>query len=384
VKILEVCRVWTTHLAGGMPIAAHNHARALAMQGHEVTIVTTKHQTRGASVETLDGIEVHHLPETNPWQADGAFDAALLRFWDEFGPFDLIQSQSTGGKALIGLAPIILTLHGFQLEQALNELMISSDTGDASHSQNAASKLVSGYAEAEMFRSFSAVIVCSDACMSLIARVMGVPNSYRVYNGIDTEPHENAPTICIPGVPAYGHVILTACHLARFKGVHHLIGAMPEVLRSFPDAYAVICGEGPESDNLKRLAVNLGCSDRVLFLGEVPNSRMPSYLAASDVFFSGSYHFCGPEMNTIEAAASGIPIVGCDSASKSELLKHHETGFAYPNSAPELAGRYITEALTGGKRARAQVESARSIVRKHFTMGALRENLQSVINEVVK
>jgi glycosyltransferase involved in cell wall biosynthesis len=60
-----------------------------------------------------------------------------------------------------------------------------------------------------------------------------------------------------------GAVIASVGRLERYKGHHRLIEALPEILRSRPDARVWIAGTGPYEDALKRMARRLGVADRV-------------------------------------------------------------------------------------------------------------------------
>ena len=56
----------------------------------------------------------------------------------------------------------------------------------------------------------------------------------------------------------------------------------------FPHATLTMLGQGPDTDEFKRLARELGIAHRVAFPGEVPFTDMPSYYAYADVFVHAS------------------------------------------------------------------------------------------------
>ncbi len=60
------------------------------------------------------------------------------------------------------------------------------------------------------------------------------------------------------------------------------------VLPALPHATLTMVGVGPDTDDYKRLARELGIMHRVSFPGEVPFTVMPSYYAYADVFVHGS------------------------------------------------------------------------------------------------
>ncbi len=90
------------------------------------------------------------------------------------------------------------------------------------------------------------------------------------------------------------------------------------------DARFVIAGgmdpalNGYYSD-LQKLAEQLGVSHLIEFVGQVPDSELRAYLAASHVFLLLSEHegFCLP---IIEAQALGLPVIARDCAAISEVI----------------------------------------------------------------
>lgn len=376
-RILEVCRVWRTHLMGGMPIAAHYHARALKMRGHEVVVATTAHQTDGACVKELDGIPIHHLPYTTPQVADGKFDAALRMFFKEHGPFDIVHSQSGGGKALIGYAPCVLSLHGYQLENAFNDLALYEDTGDEQYLRSAQEKLVVGYREREVFKQFDAVTALSENTKRDLELKMHLNNVHLVHNGIDTElfkPFDGVGYI-VTGVSPLMKVILSASALIPFKGVHHLIEAMPAILENEPMACVVIAGFGPEWARLEDQAKRLGVAGSVRRVGQVPHETLPELYNSAKVFFSGSYHYSGLDMNVIEAAACGCPVVAHDSPGKRDV---HTSNRMY--TSPDEIAPMICDILKRGTR---DLFARERVFQDGFDLSALGFGLERVFNRVL-
>jgi glycosyltransferase involved in cell wall biosynthesis len=62
-----------------------------------------------------------------------------------------------------------------------------------------------------------------------------------------------------------------------------LIKAVPHVLKEVPNVKFVLLGGGSLETELKELAARLGVCKNILFVGKVPKSVMPKYLASVDV-----------------------------------------------------------------------------------------------------
>ena len=70
-----------------------------------------------------------------------------------------------------------------------------------------------------------------------------------------------------------------------------------------------VVGDGRLRGDLERLAGQLGVADRVSFLGQLPRAEMPARYRAASLLLVTSRHE-GQSMVAVEAAASGIPVVG--------------------------------------------------------------------------
>ncbi|MGE5583254.1 MAG: glycosyltransferase family 4 protein [Bacillota bacterium] len=91
----------------------------------------------------------------------------------------------------------------------------------------------------------------------------------------------------------------------------------------------MIVGDGPELNNLIRLAGNLDLKDQVIFTGLVEPERVPHYLAAADLFVMTSTTEVKP-LAQLEALASGLPIVAVRAAGANDTIIHGENGLLVP------------------------------------------------------
>jgi glycosyltransferase involved in cell wall biosynthesis len=113
-----------------------------------------------------------------------------------------------------------------------------------------------------------------------------------------------------------------------YKGFEFLIRALPAV----PEAQVLLGGRGPLTDELKRLAAQLGVAERCEFVGRIPEIELPAYYQACDVF-------CMPSVEPaeafgfvqIEAMAAGRPVVCCElNNGVTYVNRDGETGLVVP------------------------------------------------------
>jgi len=124
-------------------------------------------------------------------------------------------------------------------------------------------------------------------------------------NGVDLERFAPRPAEPVrERLELKGRVLLSVGNLIELKG-HHLI---IEALRELTDCCLMIIGDGPERAALERRAVQLGVSERVRFLGLIPQAELSAYYAAADALVLASSRE-GWANVLLEAMACGTPAV---------------------------------------------------------------------------
>jgi phosphatidyl-myo-inositol dimannoside synthase len=142
-------------------------------------------------------------------------------------------------------------------------------------------------------------------------------------------------------------IILTVGRLAaaeRYKGHDRLIAALPGVLARVPDVAYLIVGSGDDRRRLERLAREAGVADRVVFAGQVPDEELPDYFALAHVFAMPSTGE-GFGIVFLEAAASGLPVIGGNRDGSVDALADGKTGrLVNPYSREDIEAA-VVEAL---------------------------------------
>jgi glycosyltransferase involved in cell wall biosynthesis len=100
------------------------------------------------------------------------------------------------------------------------------------------------------------------------------------------------------------YTLLSVGYLIERKGHELIIAALP----ALPDAELLIAGSGPDRAKLESLAVQLGVSDRVQFLGPVAQPELKRYYNAADAMVLASSRE-GWANVLLEAMACGTPVV---------------------------------------------------------------------------
>lgn len=159
--------------------------------------------------------------------------------------------------------------------------------------------------------------------------------------------------------PTYLHV----GRLDKDKHVRQLIDALPLVRRAV-DARLLVVGQGKLLPALQAAAEAAGVADAVVFTGFLPDRDLPGAYAASDVFCTAGTAEL-QSIATMEAMASGKPIVAVDRLALPHLVGDGYNGYTFPaDDAPALADR-LTALLAHPDRRRAMGARSLEIIAPH-------------------
>lgn len=128
-------------------------------------------------------------------------------------------------------------------------------------------------------------------------------------------------------------VIVSVGRLVHRKGQDHLIQALPEILKSVPDAHILMVGQGPYLPHLKKLVARHNLNDHVSFIGRIQYAQLPQYICAGDIFAMPSRsRFFGLEVEGLgivylEASACGLPVIAGSSGGAPDAVLDGVTGF---------------------------------------------------------
>ncbi|MFZ5597319.1 MAG: glycosyltransferase family 4 protein [Bacillota bacterium] len=132
-------------------------------------------------------------------------------------------------------------------------------------------------------------------------------------------------------LPADTRVLLCVGRLGKEKNIGFLLDAYSRVLPEHPDTMLVLVGEGPEEENLKKRARDLGINDHVIFAGLVDSDGVAKYYCSSYLFvFASETETQGLVLG--EAKAAGIPSVAVGAFGTNEMVRDGEDGFLTENN----------------------------------------------------
>lgn len=144
----------------------------------------------------------------------------------------------------------------------------------------------------------------------------------------------------------------------------------------------VVGGRGAEQEALRRLAIELELSDNVSFVGYVSESDLSDLYRLADVYFVTSPVEL-QSIATLEAIATGLPVVATRAGALPELVHHGQNGFLVPVGDASAAADCLAQLLENERlRSRFGFESRR-IAMDHDLLGSV-ERYERLLTAALK
>ena len=267
--------------------------------------------------------------------------------------------------------PLVTTFHGFDATLSTAALLCSP-----------------AWANYPLFRRRLArqgdLFLCASSFIRDRVVAMGFPEARtRIhYIGVDCQairprdPGEETPTI------------LHVARLVEVKGAEYLIRAFGAVGKQHANVRLVIIGDGPLKRPLQKLARALGLEQRVQFLGALPHDQVLTWMRRAALLVLPSVRTAsgrveGLGMVLLEAAASGVPVVGSRQGGIPEGIIDGETGYLVPERDAEALARRMNDLLDDpARRLRMGIE-ARALIERRFDIRRQTEALEDFYDAAV-
>lgn len=178
------------------------------------------------------------------------------------------------------------------------------------------------------------------------------------YNAVDVRT--------LPAVERKPHQIMTGVRLVAWKGVDGIIRALASIKNEFPDAVLMVAGEGPELEQLKKVAVWEDVHNSVHFLGRLSKEKTLELQSSSAVqVLNSSYE--GMPHGALESFATKTPIVATDTPGTNEAVLNEKSGLLVPVGDDMALAKAIERIFTDAQLRSQVVEGASQILKEKFS-----------------
>lgn len=281
------------------------------------------------------------------------------------------------GHAAVGLArrlgvPLVTTLHGYDVGRTDRTLLLSGRLSWMRYSLG----------RAHLARHGTLFLAVSDALRAK-ALAAGFPPERTVthYNGVDLTRFPVA-------VGDDGATILHVGRLVEKKGTALLLKAFSRIKAAHPGARVIIIGEGPLRARLEGLAGQLGIGQAAQFLGYQPPTAVAEWMRRAAVFAApcitaGDGDAEGGPLVVVEAAASGLPVVGSDHGGIPETVADGRSGFVVPEGDVETLADRLGRLLASADLRQAMGAAGRTLAETRFDLRVQTERLERLYDTLL-
>ena len=122
-------------------------------------------------------------------------------------------------------------------------------------------------------------------------------------------------------------ILLYVGRLDPEKHIEEMLQAVALVVKKIDFCFVVV-GKGTSKIPLEKLTNQLGITDNVIFTGFVPDEDLPYFYKVSRCFIIASIAEL-LSLSTLQAMASGLPIISVNAGALPELVKDEMNGYLY-------------------------------------------------------
>jgi len=397
-NILFASDVSISNIIGGAERVLYEQSTRLARKGHHVHVLTRKLPEHVSDQETIQG--VHEWRYEVDWSSPSAslmstlsngkalFESLLKRyafdcinFHQPFSAYAVLRSRLS--------KPIrkIYTCHSLSFEEYRSRTRIPQTVIEKTsfranvqgrkrlekNALNASEKIVtlSEFTKDKLCNTYT---IPSDK-IAVIPGGVDLERFYPVSDRMKIRKHLFMPT---------DHIILfTVRNLVPRMGLENLIHAMKEVVQQVENISLFVGGSGPLKDDLVDLTRKFNLENHIRFIGFVPEDNLPDYYRASDIFILPTLELEGFGLVTLEALASGVPVLGTPVGGTTEILTKFDPSYISRSSAAEDMTDLISETCLrfreNPKLWERTSKYCRRFVEQNYSWGRNVDNLESVL-----
>lgn len=332
-------------------------AKGLAHRGHDVDLLWPSVDGR-ASTRMDDGVRIRRLTSIalpgaprmhvcSPWAVRREIAAVLATTRPDVVH---VQSHLVLGRTLVRAAravglPIMATNH-FMPENLIHHVPVLR------RFPASAAKLA--------WRDLQAVFAATDLltaptqrAVDLLAEATTLPPALPISCGIDLDWYPARAAL----QPEHPTTLLFVGRLEQEKHVDELLRAFARLPRERQTTLEIV-GMGSLRPLLESLCRDLGMRDRVVFHGAVSEEDLVAAYARADIFvMPGTAEL--QSLATLEAMASGLPVIAADAMALPHLVTDDVNGFLVPpgdvDTMAQRMSRLVTDPALARRLGRASV-----------------------------
>jgi glycosyltransferase involved in cell wall biosynthesis len=301
----------------------------MVSQGHKVTIVCPKPIARG-TVEPMKGLTIINVPSL-PFtfynlNAVTIFPLALpiLEKLIRGVKFDVAHIQEAG---VLGIAALIkVKKYHIPVIGALHFIPEQIDRVLWGKFENVLTPVINVYVKL-IYNKYDEAMAPSNFFANYLKRVGVIRPINVISNGTDIRIFHpaglNKTLRKRLGFSDQDFVFFFLGRIDKDKNVETLVRAMPF---TDPEVKLLIVGKGTQDKFLHSLSKKLKVQNKIVWIDYITDSEMADFYHAVDAFSIMS-PYEGQSIVTLQAVASGLPVIAARAGALPELCRNNENGF---------------------------------------------------------
>ena len=353
---------------GGAWGLTHEVNKRLAARGWEVHLITCKPIDDLPDYEVIEGVHFHRIRSLDSKNIFNLWRAIKRRINGICARTSLelvhIHNPLIGFLALLHpklkTVPKVTHFHSSWLdEERINRKAKGPSSGWAkifSPVKLACILRVIKFMEGRGFQSSRSILFLSEYSRGHFlkyyrkkkSRLRVIPGGVDVNAFFPLKPDQDLSTLRRElQLPTDRPILLTVRRLEARMGLENLILAAGQIVRRCPklDFLMVIGGKGSMEKKLNALIEQSDLEDKVRLIGMIPRDTLPSYYRAADVFVLPTLSIEGFGLVTVEALATGVPVLGTPVGGTIEILKGVDESLLFPGTTVEAISLRIEKYL---------------------------------------
>ena len=331
---------------GGLAVHVYNISREFVKKGLGVYVVTCDFPETPEH-EIFDGIGVYRFPSFEYSSPDFITWALAMQNTMKKAAAKVLQKNKID---IIHSHDWLSALAGISLKHAFRLPLIgtihSTESGRRGGLWDDGQRMIH---HCEGLLTFEAwrVICCSEYMADQIVSLFSVPRDKIsiIPNGVIAQKFVLKKQISNKELREFRskfadpdeRIVMFVGRLVPEKGTNVLIGAVPIILKTIPNANFVIVGDGWMKNNFMKIAWDLRVNHKTIFTGYISDEDLQKLYQVADVaVFPSLYEPFG--IAALEAMSAGIPTIVSDTGGLSEIVDQNVNGVKVPpNNSIELA-----------------------------------------------
>ena len=173
------------------------------------------------------------------------------------------------------------------------------------------------------------------------------------------------------------------------KAPYYPILAFKELLKKFPNAKLIMCGDGKLLEVCKNLVRHYNLEENIIFLGVITSKQLLQLFSESLGYVQHSITASNGDMegmpiSVLEASAAGLPVVSTYHAGISDVVEHGVTGLLCEEHEVMHMSQNLIKLLEDVEYSKKLGQAGKERVKSNFSLERHIDGIQYLLEEAVK